>query len=113
MDDLAKIYGVCLNMRHLLQVILRFLVEILFTIIKMVYSISQKHSHENERKLRGNIPDYEKFRREVQRDNRESFKKRQKEIYSKHQILMTCKNCGAAVKYFSLPKHRKSQNVKM
>ena len=39
----------------------------------MAYTISQKHSREAEQRMRQNIPGYDQFRREVQKDNREFF----------------------------------------
>ena len=101
-------------LQFIINLILSFLVEILFTIIKMVYPICQLHSREAEQTLRANIPDYDEFRKEVQRDNMESFKKRQKEINkARSQKLVSCENCKKTVKYYSLSNHRKSKNVEM
>ena len=73
----------------------------------MVYTISQMHSRDTEKTMRQNNPDYEKFKLDKEKENREFLRKKLKEVtLARSKILLNCKNCGATVKYVSMYNHQ-------
>ena len=79
----------------------------------MAYTISPLHSRESERKLRPNIPGNDEFKRDKSRQYRDVYKKPlHKATEQRSQVIVTCENCGATLKYYSLSNHRKSRKCK-